>query len=288
VKEFKIVVGLEIGSDFLRAAEVEHREDRFFLSRVAETKLLSLDTDELVQKISLLVNEEGILGRIASVSVDTTLTERDTIELDDDLQSQEIANFLKAEINLHSDFEGREYRPAYEITKSSGNGYNEVFYAALEKSLLSFVKDACTRCGLDLQYIDIDHSCSELTVNKLQPKLRTCILVTVKNKQIEGSFIKNGERIVYRYLSYSGEPFYFVTKMARDLETLAKKYAEKIFVTGTAADNFLIQLLQKNADKRYELLVPTQDLLLSPIVSSNTKLKTAPHHFSSVIGAAIK
>jgi hypothetical protein len=284
---FRIVLGIEIRENTLRIAEVEHRESGFFLSRIAERNIDSLQLDELVQKISLVVNEEAILARTASVAIDTVMTERDTIPIDADLQEDEITSFLKAEIALHNDFDSKEFKPAYEIVRTE-NGYNEIFYAAIEEHLLSAVKNACTRCGFDLQFIDLDHSCSELLINKLLPQMETYILVTVKDHQVEGSFLRKMNRIAYKYLQYSEEPFYFVTKIAQDLETFGKEFVSKIFVTGPKADSFLIDLLQKNADKRYELLNPKSNMLLSPVVSANTNFMEHPHMFSSVIGAALK
>ncbi|MFZ1082907.1 MAG: hypothetical protein WAO19_13395 [Candidatus Kryptoniota bacterium] len=286
--QFKIVLGIEICRGFIRVAEVEHRDDGFFLSRLVEKNIENMGVDELVQAISLLISEEAMFGRIASVAIDTALTERDTIDVDADLQAGEIVDLLKAEIDFHNDFGSQEFRPAYEIIKTSEDGFKEVFYAAIDKTLLNAIKDACTRCGLDLQFIDLDHSCTELLINRLLKWTGNYILVTVKDHYVEGSFSRNSERLAYKYLNYSDEAFYFVTKMAQDLESIAKEYVQKIFVTGMKADNFLIDMLQKNADNRYELLVPTSNLLLSSVVSANTKLAEHPHFFSSVIGAAIK
>ncbi|MCL4511723.1 MAG: hypothetical protein M1470_11720 [Bacteroidetes bacterium] len=288
MEQYRIVLGIEIGRDFLRSAEVENRDGKFFLSRVAERKLETLEVEELVQVLSLLINEETILSRIASVAIDTTITERDTVEVDADLRPEEISGFLKAEISFHNNFSENEYRPAYEVVKTSREGYKEIFYAAINKPLLNSLRNACTRCGLDLQFIDLDHSCSETTINKLEQSVKNYVLVTVKSHQVEASFCKDGERNVYKYINYSGEPFYFVTKIVQDLESETNEYAEKIFVAGTTADVFLVDLLQKSVDKRYELLVPTQSLLLSPVASTNNKLKTVPHHFSPAIGAALK
>ncbi len=286
--QFRIVLGIEICKDIIRVAEIEHRADGFFLSRIAERNIENLQVDELVKQISLLINEEAMLGRIASVAIDTTLTERDTIDIDANLQTGEIIDFLNAEIDFHNDFGSQEFRPAYEITKTSEDGHKEVFYAAIDKTLLRTIKDACTRCGLDLQFIDLDHSCTELAINKLLKQTENYILITVKDHHVEGSFSKNSERIVYKYLNYYDEPFYFVTKMVQDLEFAAKEHVQKIFVTGVKVGSFLISTLQKNVDKRYELLVPTSNLLLSPVVSANVKLIEYPHLFFSVIGAAIK
>ncbi len=288
MKQYRIVLGIEIGKNVLRAAEIEHREGSFFLSRVAERQLETLQVDELVQKISMLISEEVILSRVASVAIDTTLSERDTVEVDSDLQPEEIVDFLKAEIDFHKDFTGQEFRPAYEITGTSEDGYKEVFYAALDRNLLKSVKDAFTRCGINLQFIDLDHSCTELAVYKLMQSPKSYALITVKESQIEGSFCLGGERKIYKYIDFSGEPFYHVTRIAQELESLVRKDADTIYVTGTKVDNFLIDLLKKNVDKRYELFVPTQSLLLSPVVSANAKLKTLPHHFASAIGAALK
>ncbi len=289
MEQYRIVLGLEIGEGFLRAAEVEHREGEFFLSRIARRKLDSLKVDDLVQAISLLINEEAILSRIVSAAIDSRLLDKDTIDVDSDLRHDEVVNFLEAETAFHRGLTEKQYRPAYDVLKIKGNSYKEVFYAAVEKELLSSLKNACTRCGLDLHFIDLDHSCSELAVNKLvQSAENNYVLITVKEKQIEGSFCRKGERVTYKYVRYADEPFYFVTKLANDLESLADDYAEKIYITGTAADGFLIDLLQKSADERYELLLPGQRLLLSPVVSTNQELNPLPHYFSSVIGAALK
>ena len=288
MEQYRIVLGIEIGKDFLRAAEVEHRNGKFFLSRVAERELQTLEVDGLVHVLSLLINEEAILSRVASIAVDTTLTERDTIEVDADLLPEEIDGFLKAEIDFHNNFSGEEYRPAYEVIKTSQNAYKEIFYAAINKKILDSLKNACTRCGLDLQFIDLDHSCAEVAINKPTRSTKNYVLVTVKSQQVEASFCKGGERTVYKYVNYSSEPFYFVTKIVQDLESAAKEYAETIYVTGTAADAFLVDLLQKSVDKRYKLLDPTHNLLLSPVASTIKKLTSLPHHFSPAIGAALK
>lgn len=289
MEQYRIVLGLEIGEGFLRAAEVEHREGEFFLSRIAERKLDGLKVDDLVQTISLLINEESILSRIVSAAVDSSLLEKDTIDVDSDLRHEEVVNFLEAEAAFHRGLTEKRYRPAYDVLKLKGNSYKEIFYAAVEKEFLGSLKNACTRCGLDLHFIDLDHSCSELTVNKLvQSAQANYVLITVKEKQIEGSFCRRGERVAYKYARYSEEPFYSVTKLANDLESLADDYAERIYVTGTAADGFLIDLLQKSADERFELLLPGDGLLLSPVISTNPELNPLPHYFSSVVGAALK
>ncbi len=288
MNEYRIVLGIEIGSDIIRVAEIEQRENGFFLSRIAEQPLATLEVDELVQKVSFLISEEGILSRIVSIAIDTAFTERDTVELDSDLEQQEIIDFLKAEIELHHNFESGQYSPAYEIVNASAEGYNEIFYAAIENKFLNNLKDFCTRCGLDLQFIDLDHSCSELSVNKLQPRSNNHILVTVKEHEIESSFSKNGHKVAYKYLPYSNEPFYPVTKVAQSLESTANEYVEKIYVTGRTADNFLIDMLRKNVDDRFEMLNPVQNLMLSPLALMNPKLTSVPHYFSAVIGAALK
>ncbi len=288
MKQYRIVLGIELGRDFLRLAEVEHRDGEFFLSRVAEGKLETMQVDDLVRVLSLLINEESIMSRIASVAIDTSLMARDTIEIDSDLAPDEISRFLRGEIDFHNKFSGQAFIPAYEITKAPVDPYKEVFYAAMDKQFLVTLRDACTRCGLDLQFVDLDHSCSELSVNRLEHGLKNYILVTVKPGQVEASFCKNGERIFYRYANYSGEPFYFITKMSQDLETRAKVDADKIFVTGISADNFLIDLLQKTSDKRYELMDPLKELQLSAVASDNKELETHPNHYSHVIGAALK
>jgi Tfp pilus assembly PilM family ATPase len=288
MEEYRIVLGIEIGENILRAAEIEHREDAFFLSRIAEQHLASLEVDELAQKLSFLINEEGILSRTVSVAVDTTFAQRDTIEVDSDLGNAEIIDFLKAEIEFHNDFDGEQYVPAYEILSTSSEEHREVLYAALRNGLLSSLKDSCARCGLELQFIDLDHSCSELLINKLQPTSNNHILVTVKTHQIEGTFTKSGHKLAYKYLPYSKEPFYPVTKVAQALESISKEYIGKIYVTGETADTVLIDMLRKNVDERYELLNPTRNLMLSPLASKNHKLEEAPHNFSAVIGAALK
>lgn len=205
--QLRIVLGIEICKDVVRIAEVEHRSDGFFLSRIAEKNIKTLNADELVQKISLILREEKMRGRIASVAIDTTLTERDTIDVDADLQTEEIANFLKAEIDFHNDFSPREFKPAYEVTKTL-DGYNEIFYAAIDKTLIADIKNACTRCGLSLKYIDLDHSCSELAINKLFGHQENHILITVKDRQVEGSVSRNGQRLAYKYCNYPDEPLY--------------------------------------------------------------------------------
>ncbi|MGO9482671.1 MAG: hypothetical protein ACLP05_12955 [Candidatus Kryptoniota bacterium] len=286
--QFRIVLGIEICKNIIRIAEIEHRDDGFFLSRLAAKNIDSLQVEELVQCISFLISEEAMLGRIASVAIDTTLTERGVVDVDADLQAGEIVNFLDAEIDFQNDFSSQKFRPAYEITKTTEDGFKEVFYAGIDETLLGTIKDACTRCGLDLQFIDLDHSCAELAIHKLLKDAENYILVTVKDHHVEGSFSKNGERVIYKYLNYSDEPFYFVTKIAQDVESAANEYAQRIYVNGSKVDNYLINVLQKNADTRYELLVPTSNLLLSPVVSEDEKSMAHPHFFSSVIGAAIK
>ncbi|MCL5267510.1 MAG: hypothetical protein M1469_05340 [Bacteroidetes bacterium] len=288
MEQYRIVLGLEVGRDFLRAAEVEHRNGEYFLSRIVERTLDSLKVDDLVQLISLLINEEAILSRTVSAAIDTTLLDKDTIDVDSDLQHEEIANFLKAETAFHNDFIKKEFRPAYEVVGMKPGAFKEIFYAAVDKELLESLKNACTRCGFELNFIDLDHSCSELTVNKLVRPSENYILITVKGEQIEGSFCKNGERAAYKYVNYSGEPFYFVTKISNDLESLVDDYAGKIYITGSSADTFLIDLLKKSTDTRFELLVPNQNMLQSPAVLLNPKLNPLPHYFSSVIGAALK
>jgi len=288
MKEYRLVVGIEIGNSILRAAEVEQRENGFFLSRIAEQPLISLEVDELVQKASFLINEQGILSRTVSIAIDTSLTQRDTVSVDPDLERAEVADLLKAEIEFHNNFSDGQYSPAYEVVSTPPEGHKEIFYAAMENKLLNNLKEFCTRCGFDLQFIDLDHSCSELSISKLEPRSKNYILVTVKEHQVEGSFSKDGHRISYKYLPYSNEPFYPTTKMAQTLELTSKEYVERIYVTGPAADTFLLGLLQKNVDDRFVLLNPVNGLLLSPLASMNQKLKSAPHNFSAVIGAALK
>jgi Tfp pilus assembly PilM family ATPase len=288
MKEYRIVLGIEVTANTLRAAEIEHRENGFFLSRVAEQPLTSLVVDELVQKISYLINQEGILSRIVSIAVDTSLSQRDTVEIDSDLERAEIINLLKAEIEFHNISDGNEYFPAYEVMNASPEGYKEIFYAAIEGKFLSVLKDTCTRCGLDLQSIDLDHSCSELLINKLQPRSNNYVLITVKDRQVEGSFSKGGHRMAYRYMPYSNEPFYSVTKMAQGLESATKDYVEKFYVTGNSADTFLVDLLKKNVDARFEMLNPVVNLMLSPLASMHPKLASIPHKFSAALGAALK
>ena len=288
MEQYRIVLGLEIGRDFLRAAEVEDRNGEYFLSRIAERRLESLNVEEMVRVISLLMNEESILSRIVSAAIDTTLVDKGTIDVDSDMRHEEIVSFLRAETAFHNDFVEKELRPAYEVISVKGDGTKEIFYAAVDKELLESLKNACTRCGLELNFIDLDHSCSELTVNKFIKPPENYILITVKGQQVEGSFCRDGERAAYKYVNYTGEPFYFVTKMSNDLESLVDDYAGRIFITGSSADSFLIDLLQKSADSRYELLVPNENMLQSPAVLSNQDLNPLPHYFSSVIGAALK
>jgi Tfp pilus assembly PilM family ATPase len=288
MKEYRIVLGIEIANNILRVAEIEQRESGFFLSRIAEQPLASLEVDELVQRISFLINEEGILSRTVSIAIDTSLTQRDTVPVDSDLENAAVVDLLKAEIEFHNNFNDGQYSPAYEVVSTSPDGHKEIFYAAMENKLLNNLKEFCTRCGLDLQFIDLDHSCSEVSINRLRPRSEDYILVTVKDHQIEGSFSKDGHRIAYKYLPYSNEPFYPTTKMAQTLELTSKEYVGKIYVTGHAADAFLLSLLQKNVDDRFELLNPVDNLMLSPLASMNQKLKSAPHNFSAVIGAALK
>ncbi len=288
MQDYRIVLGLEINENVLRAAEIEHREDCFFLSRAADLRLASLDAEELVHKISYLINEEGILSRTVSVAIDSVLTRRDIVGVDSDLNDGEIAEFLKAEIDFHNDFLGEQFLPAFEVLSTSPEGDKDVFYAAIESRLLSNLKDSCTRCGLDLQFIDLDHSCSELVVNKLQPQTNNYILITVKDHQVEGSFCKGFDRSAYKYMPYSEEPFYSVTKIGQTLESIAKDYVDKIYITGTKADAFLLDMLQKNVDDRYELLNPTRKLVMSPFASANNSLDAFPQKYSAVIGAALK
>ncbi len=288
MEQYRIVLGLEFGADYIRAAEVEHRNGEYFLSRLTEKKLDSLKVEDLVQVISLLISDEAILSRTVSAAIDTRLVEKDTVDVDLDQRHGEIVNFLKAETAFHNDFSEKDFRPAYEVIRTKEGMFKEVFYAAVGKELLDSLKSACTRCGLELSFIDLDHSCSELTVNKLVRPAEDYILITVKDGQIEGSFCRKGERAAYKYVTYKDEPFYLVTKMSNDLESLADGYAANIYVTGESADSFLTDLLQKSADKRFELLAPARNMLLSPAISSNSKLSPIPHYFSSVIGAALK
>jgi len=288
MKEFRIVLGVEIGANFLRAVEVEHRDGVFFLSHAAQRTVESLQVDNLVDKISHLVSEEAILSRVASIAIDSTLMERDTIDIDSDLPAQSVSEILKAEVDFHNDFNGKEYRPAYEVIKTHAEGFNEVFYAAIDKQLLDALRNSFTRCGLSIEFIDIDHGCSEVMAHKLGPRSKASIVVTVKANQVEATFLRNGERLAYRRISYTGEAFYFVTKIAQDLETIADENAEQIYVTGPSVDRFLIDLLQKNVDERYELLVPTERLQILPAADGNSEFKSLPHHYSSAIGAALK
>ena len=288
MKQYRIVLGIELGIDFIRIAEVEHREGEFFLSKVAERKIDAIQSDELVKVLTLLMKEESILSRIASVAIDTRMMSRDTIDIDADLGSDDISSFLRAEIDFHNKFTGKSYIPAYEFTKSRNDPYKEVFYAAMEKGLLFTLRDTCTRCGLDLQFVDLDHSCSELAVNKLIRDAGNYVLITVKDGQVEASLCSNGERMMYKYILYSGEPFYFITKVAQELEFKAKIDSDRIFLTGSAADSFLLDLLRENVDERYELIAPPGRMLLSSIVSENRELAEHPHRYSHAIGAALK
>ncbi|HUI31209.1 MAG TPA: hypothetical protein VLX91_13435 [Candidatus Acidoferrales bacterium] len=288
MKDYRIVLGIEVGNKILRAAEIEQRENSFFLSRVAEQPLTSTEADELVQKVSLIINEEGILSRTASIAVDTSFTRRNTVDVDSDLERTEIVDLLRAELEFHDNFAGGQYMPAYEVVNTSPDGFKEIFYAAIENKLFNNLKDFSARCGLDLQFIDLDHSCSEISINKLTPRSKNFILITVKERQIEGSFSKDGRKIAYKYLPYSNEPFYPVTKLTQTLESISKEYVEKFYVTGQTADEFLIDMLQKNVDERFEMLNPAHNLMLSPLASMNPKLGSIPHVFSAVIGAALK
>jgi Tfp pilus assembly PilM family ATPase len=288
MKQYRIVLGIEVGRDFLRLAEVEHRDGVFFLSRVATKKLEAIEVDELVRTISRFMNEESIMSRVASIAIDTSLLARDTIEIDSDIAADEISKFLRGEIDFHNNFSGKSFIPAYEITKAPVDPYKEVFYAAMDKQLLVTLRDACTRCGLDLQFVDLDHSCSELAVNLLEQGLASYILISVKPGQVEASFCKNGERVFYRYATYTDEPFYLITKLSQNLEMLARADADKIFVTGVTTDDFLMGLLQKNVDKRYTLLDPLRSMQLSAVASESKELDATPHHYSHVIGAALK
>ncbi len=288
MKQYKIVLGIELGSDFIRIAEVEHREEEYFLSKVAERKIGTIQSDELVKTLSLLMNEESIMGRVASVAIDTRMIARDTIDIDANLGSDDIASFLRAEIDSHNKFSAKSYIPAYEFTKSNVDPYREVFYAAMEKELLFTLRDSCTRCGLDLRFVDLDHSCSELAINKLNKNAGNYILITVKEGQVEASFCADGERMIYKYIAYSGEPFYFITKAAEELEFKSKIDPARIFLTGSAADSFLVDLLRKNVDERYELFAPSGSMKLSSVASEYKELKEHPHLYSHAIGAALK
>ncbi len=288
MKQYRIVLGIEVGKDYLRAAEVEHRDGTYFLSRVAEKHVEGDDIDEAVKSLSRLLNDESIMSREASIAIDSSLMARDTIEIDPEMGSDEISRFLRAEIDFHNNFSGETFIPAFEITKTPVEPYKEVFYAAMKKDVLFKLRNMCTRCGLDLQYMDLDHSCSELAINKLTGDAETYILITVKEGQVEASYCQGGERTMYRYIFHSGEPFYFITKLAQHLEMKAKQDADRLFVTGDAADDFLVDLLRKNADERYELLDPAAGLQLSAVASESELLKSRPHHFSHVIGAALK
>lgn len=288
MKQYRIVLGIEVGKNFLRAAEVEHRDGTYFLSRLAEKKVETGEVDELVKTLSLLLNDESIMSRIASVAIDSSLMARDTIEIDPGMGSDEISRFLRAEIDFHNNFSGETFIPAYEITKTPVEPYKEVFYAAMRKDVLFKLRNLCTRCGLDLQYMDLDHSCSELAINKLTKDAGKYILITAKEGQVEASYCHGGERTMYRYIVHSGEPFYFITKLTQYLELKAKEDADRLFVTGDAADDFLVDLLRKNADERYELLNLAPGLQLSNVASESPLLETHAHHFSHVIGAALK
>ena len=285
---YKVVIGVEIGKDFIRVAEVEHREGSFFLSRIAETDLEGLGIDDVVKALSVLVSEEGILSRVASVAIDTTLTERDTIQVDSELSEEQIVDFLKAEVDFHTNFSGEEFRTAYEIMGKPDDGHKEVFYAAIDANFLKTIRESCTRCGLSLQFVDLDHACTELAIKRLQKPGKNYIIVTVKEDQIEGSFCSAGERTHYKYGVYSGEPFYFITKMAQDLESLADKYAEKFYLAGPKADSFVLDLLRKSVDSRFELLALGKNINLSPMAAGNRRLTESPQYYSAVIGAALK
>ncbi len=277
-----------MGKTYLRAAEVEHREGSYFLSRVAERRIETGEVDELARTLSSLIDEESIMSKVASVAIDSSLMARDTIEIDSVMKPDEISRFLAAEIDFHNNFSGETFIPAYEITKTPVDPYKEVFYAAMKKDELFKLRNACTRCGLDLQFMDLDHACSELAVNRLVGKTGTYLLVNVKDGQVEASYCDNGERSMYKYVLHSGEPFYFITKLAQYLELKAKADADRIFVTGDKADDFLIDLLKKNVDDRYELLDVLPGLRLSSAASVDPALAEQPHRFSHVIGAALK
>lgn len=288
MKQYRIVLGIEVGKDYLRVAEVEHRDGSHFLSRVAERHIATAEVDELSNTLSLLINEESIMSRVASIALDSSLMARDTVEIDSYMVPDDISKFLLAEIDFHNNFSGESFIPAYEITKTPVDPYKEVFYAAMKKDVLSKMRTACSRCGLDLQFMDLDHACSELAINKLAGNNETYLLISVKEGQVEASYCKGGERMMYKYILHSGEPFYFITKLAQFLDLKAKADADRIFVTGDAADDFLVDLLNKNVDDRYELLNVLPGMQLSSVAMEDSFLAARPHLYSHVIGAALK
>ncbi len=284
---FRVVMGIEIAANYIRVAEIEHRTGQFFLSRIAEKTIASPGAEDLADALQSLIREESLLSTIASVAIDTTMTERDTIEVDSDLSNSEILSFVRAEVALHTGDAATTYKPAYQVVKSSESGHSEIFYAAMKSEFLDGLRRACAKCSLDLRFIDIDHSCIELAVSGLLAATSFSV-VTVKEGQVEASICRNSERITYKSARYSDDPAYLIVRLVQDLEAAAGEIVPKIFLTGRKVDGTLVELLQKSVDDRYALLDPITNLHLSHFMASDKALHARSQLYSAAIGAALK
>ncbi len=284
---YRLILGVEISENYVRAAEVEHRDGEFFLSRVAQRELVSHEAGDLGHALDNLIEEESLLSKTASFAIDTALTQQDTIDVDPDLDDNEVVNFVKAELALHTGTAVSEYKPAYQIIGTSANGYPEVFYAAVKKGLLESLRIASMNCGLDLRFVDVDHSCSEIVATTLF-QLKNFVLVSVKENQVEASFCRNGARAAYRSSRYVDDPAYSVVRLVQDVESVVKESAPKVLICGRAASKNLVELFRTSVDERYEPLQPAQHLLLSHFVAANEELRTDLSLYSAAIGAALK
>ncbi|MGC8594789.1 MAG: hypothetical protein ACP5US_02000 [Candidatus Kryptoniota bacterium] len=289
--ELKVVSGIEITENLMRVAEVEHRGDNYFLSRVIEKEINPSNVDSMVDALTEIINEAGFFSNIASIAIDTNFAEIDTIPIDGSLSAQELQDLLLAEIRLHRDSPADDYRVAFEPVLPDSNSFQKVFYAGLQSQLIKNIRDAFIKCGINVRYIDLDHFCSELYLARLV-KISgegPIELVSVKSGRVEATLLDQGRRLGYRYSLYSGESFYFINKVVHDLEKDLNIDIERVFVTGSEADLFLINLLNKSTDRKvFQLLTPGEKLLRSPLVEKSSAYLNRPHTYSSAIGAALK
>jgi|GEM_PF-6910638 hypothetical protein len=289
--EFKVILGVEITSNLMRTAEVEHRGNSYFLSRVVEKVIDPGNVDSMVNALTEIINDGGFFSNVASIAIDTKFAEIDIVPIDSSLRTEELQDFLLAEIKFHRDSQSDEYRVAFEQMPSNHNSFQRVFYAGLEKQFIKNIRDAFVQCGISVKYIDLDHFCSELYLTKLVELSEriTFELVSVKSGRVEATLLDNGRRLGYRYSLYSGEPFYFINKVVHDLEKDLNIEMDQVYVTGAEADSFLTNLLNKSSDRKFfQLLTPGQKLLKSPLVEKFSPYVNKPHLYSSSVGAALK
>lgn len=289
--EYKVVTGVEITSNLMRVVEVEHREGSYFLSNVTEKSINPLNVNSMVGAIAEVFNDEGFFGNVASIAIDTNFAEIDIVPIDKSLSPAELNDFLLAEIGFHLESSGEGYKIAYELMPVDRNSVQRVFYAGLPRQLIVNIREAFLKSGVDVKYIDLDHFCSELYLTKLVDRSieQTFELVSVKPGRVESTLLHHGNRLGYRFYLFSGEPFYFVNKVVSDLEKSLGVQSELVFITGTEADSFLTNLLNKSSDgKVFQLVTDGQKLLKSPVVQKSPIYVAKPHLYSSAIGAAFK